>query len=263
MSQLQKAVLSGTKTIGMVGDVVADEALYRERMKAEGNAMAQQKSTLDGLLESIATLEKASRGVLYHDALPEGLEELKSQASEVAASCMYHVCFYTALTLFRNPKTVAAEGREGKSLSCKLQTVLHTIDQMPRREHWKGAVLLDEMQAAVRNSSSSSKQHKKRPAAEKGTEEGKAVEAVGPAPLDSKQRKKRPAAEKSMEQGKAVETVEASKSKSCSSGKRAAPKRTGKGKAGEALESTKSCKRAAPLDGTLVAMWKKKRGEEE
>ena len=99
MNGIKKAATTGTRLISELPDVDKDEQNYRTYMSKESQKFAKQSESIEAAIEAASGSDTDFAG-----------SQLHKQAQALAELCKFHVCFFAALTLYRNP----AFGRKTK-----------------------------------------------------------------------------------------------------------------------------------------------------
>ena len=180
---IRKLITDTTSLISRIPDLEqSGEATYRKQMKSLTGKLAEKQELLEeGTSAVVSAFERDA------DKFQEQAKSLVSQAADVKDKCMFHVCFYCALTFYRSPGFGTDSG--GKPFA-QFESIMMSLQACTTKATFRSS-LLEEMEAQLskKGSTRASKgdKHndiKKDEKAEKEKqyeekEEGKEEEAVG------------------------------------------------------------------------------------
>ena len=138
--KIQKTVSDANALLSNVPDVAVQESAYRAKMKSMSSKLAVAQDSIEkSLAFGVAAfeLEKTPFRVQEKDTV--------TKADGLMGQCLFHVCLFAALSLFRDPKFGTAEGND---IFKKFKIVMHTLMPMENTSNF-GAELLKDMDAAA------------------------------------------------------------------------------------------------------------------
>ena len=112
---IKKATMTGTRLISELPDVDKDEKSYRTYMSKESQKFAKQSESVEAAIEAASGSDTDFAG-----------SQLHKEAQALAELCKFHVCFFAALTLYRNP-TFGRKTKPALEMLDILTQVLQTV----------------------------------------------------------------------------------------------------------------------------------------
>ena len=139
--KVKKAVTDATTFSSAVPDVATDEAAYRLIMKTLSGKLADQQQTLEnGVALGVAAFALAPKPFKEEEG------DLVKKAEQLQSECMFHVCFYAALSVFRDPKFGTEEGGDAKFK--QFGSIMGSLEQVAEQVNF-GKDLLQDMRSAL------------------------------------------------------------------------------------------------------------------
>ena len=115
VNMIKKAKTAACRLISELPNIDKDEQAYRAFMGKESTKLAKQSESMETGIEEALASDTEFAG-----------SQLHKEAQSLAALCKFHVCFFAALTLYRNP----AFGRKTKqaiNMLGTLKSILVTV----------------------------------------------------------------------------------------------------------------------------------------
>ena len=141
--RVKKAVADATAPLSSMVDVDKEETAYRTMMKSTSSKLADRQDALEHEVDgAVAAFE------LEPDPFNVVEVKLVQQAKELQDQCMFQVCFFAALTLFRDPK-LGATTADGKKITKQFEYVMKSLEPLKEAVQF-GAGLMKEMEEALK-----------------------------------------------------------------------------------------------------------------
>ena len=131
--KIKKTVSDATALLSNVPDVAVQESAYRAKMKSMSSKLAVAQDSIEkSLAFGVSAFELEEKDTV-------------TEADGLMGQCLFHVCLFAALSLFRDPKFGTAEGND---IFKKFKIVMHTLKPLENTSNF-GAELLKDMDAAA------------------------------------------------------------------------------------------------------------------
>jgi hypothetical protein len=138
--KVKKTVSDATTLLSNVPDVAVQESAYRTKMKSMSSKLAVAQDSIEkSLAFGVAAFELEETPFRVQE------KDTVTQADGLLVQCLFHVCLFAALSLFRDPKFGTAEGNDNFK---KFKIVMDTLKPLENTSNF-GAELLQDMDAAT------------------------------------------------------------------------------------------------------------------